>query len=59
MNGYLKVGDLCDMLQVAKRTIYHWIRAGQFPPGVRIGKTRRWRADEVAAHIDKLNGREV
>lgn len=48
--------DVCTRFGVERTTIYRWVRAGRFPPPLRLAHTRlvRWRVEEVQAFEDRL-----
>ena len=46
---YLTAHDLCVRYQINPRTIWNWIAHRDFPPGVKLGRLRRWRTDDVTA----------
>lgn len=42
------IKQICIALKVSKRTIYRWIKLGDFPkPAVKKHGTYRWNADDV------------
>jgi excisionase family DNA binding protein len=44
--------ELSAMLGMSKRTVWRLLSAGQIPQPVRIGRSTRWRLDEVRRWID-------
>jgi prophage regulatory protein len=48
VSALLDKASLCQRLSIAPRTIENMVKAGQFPPPVRIGKHVYW--SEVALH---------
>lgn len=44
--------ELAEILGMSKRTIWRLLSAGQIPQPVRIGRSTRWRRDEVQRWID-------
>ena len=44
----LSVRDLCKILQVSKPKFYIMLAAGEFPNGIRFGRTPRWPSSAVA-----------
>ena len=58
MVGY---GEVTKRLGVSLSTLRNWIRAGEFPAPLRLGRSRRWRASDVdrwfeAQASDQANG---
>ena len=43
----LTVGQLGELLQLSKRTLYRLSDSGAMPHGLRIGGSRRWRRTEI------------
>lgn len=50
----LSMADVCKLLQRSTRAIYADISAGKFPAGFHVGRSRRWRRDEVMGYLDRL-----
>jgi len=48
----ITVRELSGLLGMSKRTIWRLLSAGQVPQPVRIGRSTRWRLDEVRRWID-------
>lgn len=48
------VEDVSEYLAVPVRTVYAWRSAGTGPPGRRVGKRLRYRAQDVVAWVDAL-----
>jgi predicted DNA-binding transcriptional regulator AlpA len=38
---------------VSPRTVERYVRAGQFPPPIRLGGSRRWRRSTIEAFLRK------
>jgi excisionase family DNA binding protein len=49
----LKIGDVCQLLKISKRSVWRLISAGQFLPPVRVGRSVRWRRAEVEEWVKK------
>ena len=49
----VSAGNLAEMLQVSKRTLWRLLSAGQLPPPVRVGGSVRWRFQEVQNWINR------
>mgnify|MGYP006273288665 CR=1 FL=1 len=39
--------DVADMLRVSVRTLYRWIDHGHVTPPLRLGRSLRWRRDDI------------
>jgi excisionase family DNA binding protein len=53
LSRLLTVQELADLLQVPVKTIYTWRYKGIGPPAVPLGRYLRFRADDVAAWLEK------
>lgn len=47
--------DVQKIAKVSRRTIYNWIRKGQFPPSVRVGGLARWLEEDVQEWVRNLH----
>src|SRR5262249_49613005 len=47
----LKVRDWAELLNAHPRTIYMWIRSGELPPPMRVGKRYRWREEDIRDYL--------
>ena len=48
----LRLPEVCQETRLARSTLYKLIRAGDFPPPVKLtSKTSAWRGSDVAAWI--------
>ena len=53
----LTVAEVAGLLKVHKRSIWRMSAAGQIPAPIRLGgKTVRWRAVDLEAHLTRLAG---
>lgn len=58
--AYLILGEVAEMLRVHPETVRKWVRIGQFPRPIRIGKPRagrgcvtlRWRREALMAWLE-------
>ncbi|MGC8505006.1 MAG: helix-turn-helix transcriptional regulator [Acidithiobacillus sp.] len=50
----LTKADLCDQLTISPRTLENMVKAGDFPPPVRIGKHVYWSQKAVTAWQQRL-----
>lgn len=49
---FLRLPEVRQRVSVARSTIWHWIRLGQFPAPIRLGpNTSAWRESEIEAWI--------
>ena len=47
--------EVCRLAAISLPTLYRYVRKGQFPGPLAIGsQARRWRSDEVLAHLENL-----
>jgi excisionase family DNA binding protein len=61
MNGVefprlLTVADVAEILNVPVSTVHHWAVRGEGPPSFKVGKHRRFDADEVKAWLELAKG---
>lgn len=49
----LKIGEVGRMLQVSRATVYNYVKRGDFPAPIRVGKHSRWIKSEVADYIEQ------
>ena len=47
----LTVRDITASLNIARTTLYHMIKRGEFPQPIRIGKALRWEADTIEKYL--------
>lgn len=52
----LKIEDLAELLGLSQPTIRRLAHAGKIPPGVKLGRSRRWRQSDLNAAIIDLTG---
>ena len=57
MSEFLTIGDLAKRYKISKATVFNLIRKGQLPSGFCIGKSRRFRIEELEAFEHELTGR--
>lgn len=50
----LKVSDVQAVLQLSRSAVYAAIRAGTLPKPIKIGKSARWKASQIADLMDQL-----
>ena len=58
----LRAGDLVALLGVSLRKLEQMIARGELPPHIKLGRTRRWRADHIEQWLDSMfarNGQET
>ena len=52
----LTARDVCERAALSRATLYRLVAAGRFPKPLKVGSQAvRWRADEIAEHIEKLS----
>ena len=44
---FYTVGRLAERLDVDRTTIWRWLRRGEFPKPVRVGRIARWDPDAI------------
>ncbi len=52
----LTYSDLEELFRVSRRTIFNWVRSGELPPALEIGRKRLWRASQIE---EVLRRREI
>lgn len=50
----LTIQQVCELTSLAEATIYRDMKAGTFPEARYVGRSARWRADDVQRWIDNL-----
>ena len=45
------VGELAERLHVDRTTIWRWLRRGEFPKPIRVGRIARWDPDAIDAWL--------
>lgn len=48
------IKDVAEYLGIPEQTLYQWRTKGYGPPGRRVGKYVRYRADDVVEWFDRL-----
>jgi len=48
----LSVGDVADVLQVPRQTLYYWRTVGEGPRAIHVGRHLRYRPADVARWIE-------
>lgn len=44
---YLTLREVAEMLRISRSTLYALIQHGQFPAGIKLGRSRRWAVGEL------------
>lgn len=44
----LSINDVCSAYGVSRWTLWRWIKDGEFPKPVKVGKKKRWCADDLS-----------
>ena len=52
----LTVREVAAVVSVSERMIRGMVASGRFPRPLRIGRSVRWRASDVATWVDRLTG---
>ncbi len=52
---HLTFRDLMSRYRVSETTLHNWLRAGKFPPGIKIERTRRWDIRELEAFEQRVS----
>lgn len=47
------LAQVAERLDVSTRTVNRWIKRGDFPPPLRVGKTPYYRKDVVRDYLDE------
>jgi len=50
--------QLADLLKVSRQHVTHMVDRGEFPPGFKVGRCRRWRIEQVKEFIKQNEGAE-
>lgn len=48
----VSVADVAELLDVSRRHIWKLLASGRMPAPIRLGRSVRWRADELRAWLD-------
>ena len=49
---FIRDTEVARRLDIARSTLWSWVRIGHFPEGIKVGpRARRWRVDVVDAWI--------
>ena len=58
---FLKVQQVCELLQISDSTFYEHLRLGLLPPGISFGpRSKRWRISDIQKwQEEKRNGATV
>lgn len=54
LDPLLSIGEVLAVVGVSRSSVYAMIQRGAFPPGVKVGRARRWRRSEIATWLDTL-----
>ena len=47
----ITMAEICDLYQVTRYTVRRWCKAGLLPAPLRIGRSLRWRPDQIEAAL--------
>ena len=57
--GFLRLPQVLAIVPICKSSWYAGCRSGRYPKPVKLGpRTTAWRAEDIAAFIDKFNGQK-
>ena len=57
LGTFLTASEIARALGISKSGIFNLIRRGEFPAGVKIGKSRRWNMAEIQSWLEKQGTR--
>ena len=55
---YLTVQEVAEMLRISRSTLYALIQHGQFPAGIKLGRSRRWAVGELKEFLASEAGHD-
>lgn len=50
----LDIRRVASVLSISPATVWRRVADGSLPPPIKLGGATRWRADEIAAAVDRL-----
>jgi len=50
----LMLREVADLLRVSTTTVLRLVKAGKLPPPARMGRSTRWREDQIIEHVRRL-----
>jgi len=58
--GFLRLPQVLEIIPVAKSSWWRGVKAGRYPKPVKIApRTTAWRAEDIAALVEKLGNKEM
>ena len=54
MSEFLTLADVAERYQISKASVYHFVRDGHLPRGLKLGKTHRWPLSQLEAFEKEL-----
>ena len=48
-DSWLTPKQVCERLNIGYTTFFEWVRKGKLPPGLYLGKEKRWRMSDIEA----------
>ena len=48
----LTIEEVAKHLRVTRATIYNLLKDGNFPPGFKVGRVRRWKLSQIQEFMD-------
>ena len=52
MNKLLNAKDVMAVLGVSRSTLHRLVKAGKFPPPIKLGAQARWRPDDIESALE-------
>ena len=56
LEQYLNANQLAQSLGISRGAIYSLMRKGIIPPGLKIGRSRRWSIKDIQATLQAMKG---
>lgn len=53
MTKLLTADDIAEMLQLTRRAVHMIVARGDLPRPIKIGRTARWKAEEIEALLSR------
>ena len=52
----LRPKEVAELLGIGERSLFRYLKAGELPPPIRLGRSLRWSRQAVMAWIDSRSG---
>ena len=56
LGKFIDATEIAHVFGLSRPGIFNLIKAGKFPPGIKIGRSRRWNLNDVQAWIENQKG---